>query len=102
MAQTALLIFANTPQQELASKALVPQFKPSDELRLAQAMVSYARQVAYASKLPVVEIFSDQQVGHNFAERYTHAIAQVFAMGYQNVISIGGDCPGLRVSDLRE
>lgn len=40
-------------------------------------------------------IDSDHQIGNTFGERYSNAFQQVFNKGYDKVISIGNDCPGL-------
>lgn len=102
MTNIALLIFANTAQREAASKVMKSNLGKNTQIRFAQAMLDYTRQIATASGLPVIEISSEQQSGSNFAERYTQALNQVFAQGYDQIISIGTDCPSLSVQDLQE
>lgn len=99
---TAILIFANTPEQEIRDKSFGKNLSKTRQLRLAQAMLSHTRRVAKSTGLPIIEILSSQQQGDNFAQRYTHAIAQVFAQGYQRIISIGTDCPDLQSQDIVE
>lgn len=97
---TAILIFANTPQQEIRSKDFGKSLSKGDQLRVAQALLRHTRQVAQATGLPVIEILSSHQQGDDFATRFTQAIGQVFAQGYSKVISIGTDCPDLRPKDI--
>lgn len=99
---TALLIFANTPQQEILDKDFGKHLPKAKQLGIAQALLRHTRQVASSTGLPIVEILSNQQQGYDFAERYTNAIAQVFAQGYSRVISIGTDSPDLQVKDILE
>lgn len=95
---TAILIFANTPAQEVQYKPL--GLTKSGRFKLAQAMLQNTRNTAQASGLPIVEILSTSQRGNNFAQRYTNAIAQVFSMGYDQVISVGTDCPELSTTNI--
>ncbi|HAS40548.1 MAG TPA: hypothetical protein DCS93_08715 [Microscillaceae bacterium] len=99
---TAILIFANTPHQEIRYKDFGKQLPKSRQLKVAQALLQHTRQVAAATKLPVIEILSSHQQGEDFATRFTQAISQVFAQGYTRVISIGTDCPDLQPSDILE
>ncbi|OJJ23745.1 hypothetical protein BKI52_05190 [marine bacterium AO1-C] len=97
---TAILIFANTPQQEIRSKDFGKQLPKSEQLKVAQALLQHTRQVAQATRLPIIEILSSHQQGDDFATRFTQAIGQVFSQGYSRVISIGTDCPDLQPSDI--
>ncbi|NJL13451.1 MAG: DUF2064 domain-containing protein [Microscillaceae bacterium] len=104
MSDTALLIFCNTPEREALVKSLhqgLGNGKPQG-VELAKALLNRVRSIARQSQLPVIEIDSNHQVGQSFGERYSQAIAQVFARGYQKVITLGSDCPGLTLQDLRE
>lgn len=97
---TAILIFANTPEQEILEKTFGNGLNKAQQLHLAEALLNYTRKVALASGLPIVEILSSHQQGNTFAERYTQAITQVFDLGYDKVISIGTDCPGLQTANI--
>ena len=57
--------------------------------------------MAEASGLPVHYILDDQQVGRSFAERFTNAFQQLFRQGYDKVIAIGNDHPGLTSGHLQ-
>ncbi|GAB3818388.1 hypothetical protein GCM10028895_15610 [Pontibacter rugosus] len=51
--------------------------------------------------LPLVIINSARQQGNSFGERLQHAIQQVFEQGYEQVICLGNDAPGLTPATLR-
>lgn len=40
------------------------------------------------------------QAGRNFAARFENAIERVAQLGYDEIVAIGRDCPGLRASDI--
>jgi len=48
-----------------------------------------------STELPVLFFDEKNQVGHNLAERLTHAFSEAFAKGYKNVIAVGNDTPDL-------
>lgn len=50
--------------------------------------------------LPYFHISEAQQKGYTFGERYTNAIEQVYAHGFDNVITIGNDTPHLKTKQL--
>jgi hypothetical protein len=62
---------------------------------IASHLIEHTLQEAKKSELPVLPFFSDKQVGNNFAERFTHAIDQAFAAGYNRLIVCGTDSPHL-------
>jgi uncharacterized protein len=97
---TAILLFAHTPAQEVMHKTFAPD-RERVNLRLAEALFRETNRVALASGLPVIPVTSDVQQGNSFGERLANAFLSVFEAGYQRVICIGSDCPTLRTADLR-
>lgn len=51
--------------------------------------------MAKRTRLPVFTVSGGQQRGRTFGQRFTNAIADVFDKGYDQVITIGSDCPAL-------
>lgn len=41
-----------------------------------------------------------RQTGRSFAARFENAIEQIAKLGYEEIVAIGRDCPGLRASDI--
>ena len=52
------------------------------------------------SNLPVLKIDEHQQIGSSFGERFYNAISTAFDQGYENIITVGSDCPSLRSADI--
>ncbi len=51
--------------------------------------------LARRTGLPTIVIQGREQRGTSFGERFAHAIQDVFAKGYKQVIAIGNDCLGM-------
>ena len=96
---TAILLFSRSATQESVSKPLVQKHR-SEQKGVARQLIQQAVRVAKASGFPVIYLTERQQCGHDFGTRFAHAIEHVFAQGYQQVISIGNDCPELTTADL--
>lgn len=64
---------------------------------LTQTTLSKAKKTG----LPIFHFTEKEQVGSNFGERFTNAIASVFAQGFDNIITIGNDTPHLRSQHLK-
>lgn len=92
--KTAILIFANSAQQEGISKP----FRSSELLfnELNRQIIAKVQKTG----LPYFLFSENEQVGNTFAERYTHAIQAVYDKGFENVITIGNDTPHLETSQL--
>jgi uncharacterized protein len=81
------------------------QHKPLAQRRsqqLSAALIDHSRRIAQQSGLPLIWVDDTQQQGEGFGPRFVHALAQVFAQGYQRVIAIGNDCPELQAQDLTQ
>ncbi len=91
----AILIFSRTPQQEAWHKQLTPRKSKKANLQIASHLIAHTREVARQTGLPVFYSSSEAQIGNTFGERFVHAVEQVFARGYEKVITIGNDCPAL-------
>ena len=92
----ALLIFANSPEAERERKVV----GGSDEIftLLTEHSIKLARQL----QIPFYHFTEKEQVGDSFGERYTHAIKQIFELGYEGLITIGNDTPALNISHLKD
>lgn len=94
--KTAILIFANSAQQEAANKP----FRKSSAL--FDVLNKQTLQKVKGSKLPYILISEEEQIGETFGERYTNAIQFVYNQGFENVITVGNDTPQLQTSQLIE
>lgn len=93
---TAILIFANTALEDASRKAIGNSEKLFHELN------NHTIRTVQSTKLPYFHFTEDQQTGRTFGERFTNAIKDIFAQGFDNVITIGNDTPHLKTSQLVE
>lgn len=91
----ALLIFALTPEAELQNKSL------TGERGLYSLMNQHTLKLAKSLGIPYFHFTEKEQQGNDFGERYTNAVKEIFARGYDGIITIGNDTPGLNSNHLR-
>ncbi|MDC6387775.1 DUF2064 domain-containing protein [Maribacter sp. PR1] len=95
MRSTAVLIFANSSEEEL-------QYKPIQHGEvLFDALTKQTLKKVEKTSLSYFHITEEQQEGSSFGERFTNAIQNVFDLGFEKVITIGNDTPHLRSKDIR-
>ena len=94
--KTAVLIFANSSQEEARYKSI------ANNCSLFDALTAATIKTVENSKLPFFHFTEKHQIGATFGERFAKAIQSVFEKGYEHVIAIGNDAPQLRVSHLHE
>ena len=91
---TAILFFSRTPGSEAREKrAAGRSFSRNKSLQMI--LWKHSLSQLRSSGLPVVVINENRQRGSDFAERFKNAITDFFSIGYENVIAVGNDCPGL-------
>tara|TARA_R110000868_G_scaffold117072_1_gene311057 strand:- start:505 stop:1194 length:690 start_codon:yes stop_codon:yes gene_type:complete len=93
--KTAILVFANSAKEELVHKSI-----PNSE-QLFDKLTQSTLRKAKDTGLPTFHISDKDQVGSNFGERFTNAIAAVFDRGFNNIITIGNDTPHLKTQHLK-
>ncbi len=91
---TAILVFANSSQEELRHKPIVKGGALFDEL------TRHTLQIVKNTKIPYFHFTEAVQRGNSFGERFTNAIQEVFDQGFDQIITIGNDTPQLRVSHI--
>ncbi|SRX54367.1 DUF2064 domain-containing protein [Aequorivita sp. CIP111184] len=94
--KTAILIFANSAQQEAVNKPFSKSSVLFDELN------KKTLQKVKRSGLPYFLFSEEEQKGATFGERYTNAIQFVYDQGFENVITVGNDTPQLQTRQLVE
>jgi len=92
--ETAILVFANSSQEELRHKDIANGAMLFDEL--TQHTLKKVRKTG----LPYFHFSERQQYGDSFGERFVSAIQAVFDKGYENIITLGNDTPQLKVSHI--
>lgn len=92
----AILIFANSSQEELKYKG-IPNSPEIFDALTEQTLATVAQ-----ARIPFFHFTENQQLGTTFGERFTNAIQSVFDQGFGKVITIGNDAPQLRTSHILE
>lgn len=100
MTSTAILFFSRSAEREARHKGLDIRFGAQQAKRLTGVMIDSSLRAAVESGLDVHEYTDARQVGTSFGERLANAFSELYALGYDRVISIGGDSPGLTSKDL--
>jgi len=90
VARRAVLIFAENAYVDLARRSF-----PVAALPLLN-FPAFA--LEFSTNIEVH--FFDRQVGRGFAARFENAIETMAQLGYEEIVAIGRDCPGLCASDL--
>ncbi len=93
---TAILVFANSTDEELKCKPITNDRALFDELTHSTL------RIVKKTALPYFHITEKQQLGNSFGERFVNAVLMVFGQGFDNVITIGNDTPLLKTSHLLE
>ncbi|NKI26834.1 DUF2064 domain-containing protein [Arenibacter sp. 6A1] len=91
---TAILVFAHSSQEEMKHKPL------QHGAVIFEALSQHTLKTVKKTKLPYFHFTEKEQRGASFGERFVHAIASVFNMGFTQLITIGNDAPLLRASDI--
>lgn len=94
--KTAILIFANSGQQEAFAKPFKSSQLLFDELN------RHTLKKVKSTGLPYFHISENEQIGNSFAERFTNAIQSIYDKGYDSVISIGNDTPHLKSAQISQ
>jgi len=99
----AILIFADQTAADLSRRGLPQAATPLLALPVAKAGGCAGVDVHVFTRGLERDVAGAQvhaQAGKDFAERFENAIATVSALGYDEVVAIGRDCPSLRSADL--
>lgn len=96
--KTGILFFSKSPQHEAKLRKL--SACREDNRRIWHHLYNHSLAIAKSTCLPVLICDSPLQSGNTFAERFLNAIDHGFKKGFQHLIVIGSDCPGLSQGDI--
>jgi glycosyltransferase A (GT-A) superfamily protein (DUF2064 family) len=99
--ETALLVFSLSREKEIERKAIFYGYHKKGNRTLFHLLIRQTEKLALQSGIDVFWIDEHQQTGPDFASRFTNAYQRLFDEGYENVVSIGNDCPDLSMELLR-
>lgn len=63
---------------------------------LSRILIQRSRAVLDATGLPVFQYDEKDQIGQSFGERLSNAVLDLFEKGYEKLIVVGNDAPGLQ------
>ena len=92
---TAILIFANSAAKDRHDKHIVA------EVGVFDVLTQQTLRTVQAVGLPYFHFTEKDQIGETFGERFVNAIASVYEKGFENVITLGNDCPQLKLRHLK-
>ncbi len=95
---TAILLFARTAEAEAHVRRL--NALDTRNVQAHQLLLDDVAAKARATGRTVISITEAEQRGENFGERIAAAAQEVFHQGFEHLIIIGSDSPGMRQSDL--
>jgi glycosyltransferase A (GT-A) superfamily protein (DUF2064 family) len=96
-------VFADEIQVDLARRAFPKAARPLFEVAALGAKITGSADVHFftsAKTSAPVNAFIHRQMGVGFRARFENAIETVARLGYDEIVAIGRDCPGLRASDV--
>lgn len=97
---TAILLFAQSEKTESVLKPIT--FKKKQNSLLWKKLNKKVLLTVQKTNLSYFISNENTQIGTTFGEKIVHSIQQVFEKGFDNVIVIGNDCPGLKAHHLLE
>jgi len=98
---TAILFFTLSAKAERCSKHFIGQGDDPRNTRIAATLIQHTDQQINKAGLPCFVFDEKHQQGNNFAERLTNAFKEIFDKGFQNVIALGNDTPGLKATHIK-
>ncbi|TYP93638.1 hypothetical protein LX73_1347 [Fodinibius salinus] len=92
---TAVLFFSRSAQVDADAKTFSDDGRHSKDCQIAQQLIAHTRKEISKTELPYFIIDESQQKGHSFGERFSNAFEEIFDRGFDYVIAVGNDTPGL-------
>ena len=97
---TAILVFSLSAHKERKANNILGIHQRTKGKKALDLLIKNTKRVVDKCGVDVVWITEKDQIGETFGERFSNAFLQVFAMGYEEVISIGNDCPDLTTAHI--
>ena len=92
---TALLVFSLSAEKEIIRKTIFYKHQKKENTVFFKLLIQQTKAIADQSGIDVFWVDEHQQIGNDFATRFGNAFQRLFDLGYENVVSIGNDCPDL-------
>lgn len=99
--KTALMVFSLSAKNEAERKPVFGNNRKNTSSDFFKILINRTANLAKASGIDVIWLGENLQKGNSFAERYTNAFKDLFAQGYDNIVSIGNDTPDLSLRTVK-
>lgn len=93
---TAVIYFSLSPWKEARQKSFVSGRQFYKNFRIAGLLRDHTKQQIDQTGLPYFVFDEHNQEGDTFGEKFVSAFDAVFGKGFDNVIAVGNDTPGLQ------
>ncbi|MBZ9730873.1 DUF2064 domain-containing protein [Salegentibacter sp. JZCK2] len=100
--KTALIVFSLSAEKEIHRKNIFGKRHHKENSAFFRQLILQTKHLADKSGVEVFWVDETKQQGSNFASRFANAFQELFDLGYQNVLSIGNDCPELTIEILQD
>ncbi len=94
--KTAILFFSRSAKSEVAHKKWSPLQSKRQNAVVATHLINNTLAVLASSGLPVYHYHEEIQIGSTFGERLANAMQDLFAKGFESIITVGNDCLDIR------
>ena len=94
------MVYAICPRIQADKKAIFGSVHFQKSLELFEKLQDNTKRIAAESGLETFWIFDHEQQGKSFGEKYSNAFQNLFEQGYEKIISIGNDIPGLTAAHI--
>ena len=98
---TALLVFSLSAQKESERKTFFGKHRKREDTAFFDLLIRKTEDLALRSGIDVFWMDESRQSGTSFSEKFANAFQDRFDHGYENVVSIGNDCPDLTLDVLQ-
>jgi glycosyltransferase A (GT-A) superfamily protein (DUF2064 family) len=98
----AVLVFADEINVDLARRSFPKAVQPLLSVALGSQISSEVDLHFFTSARESVTVRPNihRQAGRDFAARFENAVETIAQLGYDEIVAIGRDCPGLRARDI--
>ncbi|GEM_PF-379481 len=97
----ALMVYGKTPCIQAKQKRLFGAKNRKESYQLFEQLNQHAQVISSNSNLETIWIYDHEVAGSSFGTRYSKAFELIFEQGYDFIISIGNDIPGLNESHIQ-
>lgn len=97
----ALMVYGKTPCIQAKQKKLFGSKNGKKSYQLFEQLNQHTQVISEKSNIDCIWIYDHEIPGNTFGTRYSNAFESIFDQGYDFVISIGNDIPGLNESHIQ-